>query len=348
MVKLTSLSSCAGCAAKLGPQELSNILSKLDPIEDPRLLVGTSTGDDAAVYKLDDDNALVQTVDFFTPIVDDPYTYGQIAATNALSDVYAMGGKPLTALNIVGIPEDKVTPDIVLEILKGGAEKVKEAGALLAGGHSIKAQEPLYGLSVTGIIHPQKILDNASAKDGDLLILTKPLGTGIITTALKREKASPGQVEEAIRSMTTLNRVGQILSERDLVNGMTDVTGFGLFGHLHEMALASNLEAEIEFEAVPVMKGVGDLIKNDCVPGGTRSNYKHARGFVQWENEFQDDEKIILADAQTSGGLLISIKKEKRNEVSDLLKKDGALTLSVIGHLNSGKRGFIRVRRKIS
>src|SRR3990172_83905 len=236
MIKLTSLSSCAGCAAKLGPKDLANLLSQLAPVEDPRLLVGTKTGDDAAVYQLDEERALVQTVDFFTPIVDDPYTYGQIAATNAISDVYAMGGVPLTALNIIGIPEDKVTPEVTLEILKGGADKVKESGALLVGGHSIRAQEPIYGLSVTGIIHPKKVLANASAKEGDFLILTKPLGTGVITTAIKREKAKSQQVEEAVRSMTTLNRVGHLLSKKELVNGMTDVTGFGLLGHLHGMA----------------------------------------------------------------------------------------------------------------
>ncbi|MCH7761037.1 selenide, water dikinase SelD [candidate division TA06 bacterium] len=345
MIKLTSLSSCAGCASKLGPKDLENILSKLSPVEDPRLLIGSNTSDDAAVYQLDEERALVQTVDFFTPIVDDPYTYGQIAATNALSDVYAMGGTPLTALNIVGIPEDKVTPDVALEILKGGADKVKEAGALLVGGHSIRAQEPIYGLSVTGIVHPKKVLSNASAKEGDLLILTKPLGTGVITTAIKREKAAPDQVEEAVRSMTALNKVGHLLSERSLVNGMTDVTGFGLLSHLHEMTTASHLEAEIDFEAVPVMDGVFDLIRNGCVPGGTRSNFDHATDFVEWEDGFQDEEKLILADAQTSGGLLISVSKEKEKEVLDLLQKEGTLASAVIGRMDSGEGGRIRVKR---
>lgn len=345
MIKLTSLSSCAGCAAKLGPKDLAELLSQLAPVEDPRLLVGTKTGDDAAVYQLDEERALVQTVDFFTPIVDDPYTYGQIAATNALSDVYAMGGIPLTALNIVGIPEEKVTTDVALEILKGGADKVKEAGALLVGGHSIRAQEPIYGLSVTGVIHPTKVLANATAKEGDILILTKPLGTGIITTAIKKEKASPRQVEEAVQSMTTLNKAGHLLSEKGFVNGMTDVTGFGLLGHLHGMAKASGLTAEIDFEEVSLMEGVLDLIQIGCVPGGTKSNYDFAKGFVKWEDSFKEDEKLILADAQTSGGLLLSVSEDKSDEVLKLLGEERTLASAVIGRMVSGKNGVIRVYR---
>jgi selenide,water dikinase len=333
-IRLTTLSSCAGCAAKLPQAKLAQVLRDLPGIADERLLVGASTSDDAAVYQLNAEQALVQTVDFFTPIVDDPFLYGQIAATNSLSDVYAMGGRPLTAMNLLGLP-DEVELDIAHTILRGGAEKVQEAGCLLAGGHSIRIPEPVYGLSVTGLVHPGRVLTNAGGRAGDILVLTKPLGTGIITTALKREKGTLELEAAATRSMCTLNTPGAVIAERGLVRAATDITGFGLLGHLGSLCRSSGVSAVIHAAQVPALHpGVMELIAGGCVPGGTKNNLAHAESFTDFANA-TPDMRYFLADAQTSGGLLLCVPPQNLDETMAILGEQNTLCRTVIGKLTA-------------
>ena len=315
------------------------------PPRDPRLLVGSDTADDAGVYRLSATTALVQTVDFFTPIVDDAFTYGQIAATNSLSDVYAMGGRPLTAMNVMGVPTDVVTPDIIAAILRGGAAKVHEAKCALVGGHTIRNPEPVYGLSVTGLVHPKRIIANSAARAGDLLVLTKPLGTGIITTGIKRGICPPALAKTAIRSMSTLNTPGADLAERGWVKAGTDVTGFGLLGHLGSMCKSSGVSAELNAGALPVLgKGVWKLIADDCIPGGTRQNLETAEAFTEWGSAVTGAQKILLADAQTSGGLLLCVAPKRLDDVMGLLKRQRTLCAVVIGRIVRRAKARICVR----
>jgi selenide,water dikinase len=294
--------------------------------------VGALTSDDAGVYEMRDDCALVQTVDFFTPIVDDPYTYGQIAAANALSDVYAMGGRPVTAMNLLGVPIEKLSPEVIAEILRGGADKVREAGCALIGGHTIKNPEPIFGLAVTGFVHPKKIMTNANGRAGDLLVLTKPLGTGIVTTAIKRGLAADAIVDSALNAMRQLNTAGAEVAEKGFVRCATDVTGYGLLGHLANICRGSNVGAEILRRDVPVLGDeVFDLIKKGCVPGGTRDNLAAAEAIVRW-GETPDAWRIVLSDAQTSGGLLLCVAPSELAAVAAILKTHGALA-QVIGQL---------------
>jgi selenide,water dikinase len=296
------------------------------------------------VVRLDAKRALVQTVDFFTPIVDEPFAYGQIAAANSLSDVYAMGGRPLTALNLLGLPDDIVPPEVVRKILRGGAAKVKEAGCLLVGGHSIKNPEPFYGLSVTGLVHPRRIIANDQARPGDLLVLTKPLGTGIVSTGIKRGIVSSTLARRTEKNMRALNSVGAVLGERGLVRAGTDVTGFGLLGHLASMCRSSRVSAEIEFERVPAIgPGVFDLIKQDCIPGGSRKNLQTANAITTW-HAVPDPIRLLLADAQTSGGLLLCVAERRLDQVLTLLKKHRTLCAAVIGRINKSKQPHIGVR----
>ncbi len=296
-------------------------------------MVGSATGDDAGVYRLDRDRALVQTVDFFTPIVDDAFIYGQIAAANALSDVYAMGGRPLTALNIMGIPTEIVPPRVIAAILRGGATKAGEAGCAIVGGHTFRNPEPVYGLSVTGLVSPRRMITNAAAKPGDVLILTKALGTGIITTGIKRGLTSPALARRAIRSMRQLNFIGAELAERGWVRAGTDVTGFGLLGHLGSLCLASGAGAEIDAKRLPVLsKEVFALIEKDCVPGGSRQNLETANAITDWGSATLP-QKILLTDAQTSGGLLLCVPKKQIDPVLDLLQSHGALSTAIIGKI---------------
>jgi selenide,water dikinase len=302
-------------------------------VRDPNLLVGAATADDAGVYRIDRKRALVQTVDFFTPIVDDPFVYGQIAAANALSDVYAMGGRPLTAMNLMGVPTDVVPLKVINTILRGGAVKVKEARCALVGGHTIRNPEPVYGLAVTGLVNPRRMITNAGARPGDWLILTKPLGTGIVTTGIKRALASRGTVRKAVASMCALNVVGAELAERGLVSAGTDVTGYGLLGHLGSMCRASGVGAEIAASRVPVLSNeVFELIKQDCIPGGSRENLKTADEFTEWHRP-TEAQKILLADAQTSGGLLLCVRPRLLNDVLKVLKKGRTLCAKVIGRI---------------
>ena len=298
----------------------------------PNLLVGTKTSDDAAVYKLSEDLAVVLTVDFFPPIVDDPFIFGQIAAANSLSDVYAMGAKPIAALNVVGFPSD-LDMSILGEILKGGASKALEAGIVIAGGHSVVDAEPKYGLSVTGIVKPGSQTANSTSKPGDLLLLTKPIGTGIITTAGKQKKVGAEVLENAITIMAALNKSASESMISVGVNACTDVTGFGLLGHLREMMEGSGLGARIYKSKVPVIEGTMDLLKQGIVPGGTMRNLDSLKSTVCWDKEISENDKILLSDAQTSGGLLISVNPNKADKLQQSLSETGTLSNQIIGEV---------------
>jgi selenide,water dikinase len=320
----------------LSQKALAQVLRRLPRApRDPNLLVGSLTADDAGVYRLPfaPGTALVQTVDFFTPIVDDPFTYGRIAATNALSDVYAMGGRPLTALALLGVPVETVPDEVIVEILRGGAAVARSARCALLGGHTIRNPEPIYGLAVTGVINPKKVLTNARAQPGDLLVLTKPLGTGIVTTALKRGLCSQALEEKAVRVMMRLNTVGAELAEAGLVRAATDVTGYGLLGHLGSMCGASGAGAEIEAAAVPALSPeIFRLIEQGCVPGGSRQNLETANEWTEWQG-VDPGRQALLADAQTSGGLLLCVPPRHRDAVMALLKRRRTICAAEVGRI---------------
>jgi selenide,water dikinase len=273
---------------------------------DPSVLVGPETCDDAAVYRLTDELALVLTVDYFTPIVDDPYAFGQIAAANSLSDVYAMGARPILMLSIVGFPRDRLPLGILGEVLKGGAEKAREAGVSVAGGHSIDDPEPKIGYVVAGLVHPARVWRNVGARPGDDLVLTKPIGTGIVSTAIKKGAAPAAAVDAAIRAMTALNRAAAEAAARVPVHAVTDVTGFGLLGHLHEMTAGSGVGARIGAGRIPLLPGVLDLAVAGMVPGGTKRNLKATAGVTRWDPAIPEPLRTVIGDAQTSGGLLVA------------------------------------------
>lgn len=308
------------------------MLRQLPTINDPNLLVGISTGDDAAVYKMNDDMAIISTVDFFPPIVDDPFKFGEIAATNALSDVYAMGGKPIIALNIVGFPVD-LPHDILGEILKGGASKAEEAGVLIVGGHTVDDAEPKYGMSVTGVVNPGKQVTNAGAQPGDALVLTKPIGTGIITTAGKQERVSADTLDRAVAIMGELNRKASEAMMHVGVNACVDITGFGLLGHLRLIAQGSGVSAKVSVEAIPVIEGVSELLDMGIAPGGTHRNLESLDGVVDWHTNITERTRILLADAQTSGGLLMSVAPDKLDTLLTALADAGVETRAVIGEI---------------
>jgi len=292
-------------------------------------------------FRTSSDTALVQTVDFFTPIVDDPFAYGQIAAANSISDVFAMGGRPLTALNIIGFPTETVSPKTVSAILRGGMAKAAEAGCSIMGGHSIRNPEPIYGLAVTGIVDTRRIMTNAKARPGDILVLTKPIGTGIATTAIKRGLASRGLERKVIRLMGHLNSVGAVLAKADLVRAATDITGFGLLGHLASLCRASAVSADVDPEAVPVISSeITSLIKRNCVPDGTRQNLYATTVVVDWRNS-SDEQRIVLTDAQTSGGLLLCVAEAKLNKVLAILRKERTPGAAVIGKIVARRRGAL-------
>ena len=295
--------------------------------------MGTETSDDAAVYQLTEELAVVQTVDYITPVVDDPYSCGAVAAANSLSDVYAMGGRPIFALNLVGFPSDKLPLHVLSAILQGGADKAKEAGAPIVGGHSIDDPEPKYGLVVTGLVHPKKILTNARAQVGDDLILTKPLGIGIITTGIKRERVSRETMEQAVHVMTTLNKTAAEAMVEVGVDACTDVTGFGLLGHLHEMTSGSGVGARISLKEVPVLSDAWRLVKDGVCPGGTKRNRQALEGKVTWAPEITEESQLVLCDAQTSGGLLIAVSKEKSSQLVKRLQAAETLAAARIGEI---------------
>ncbi|NVO21030.1 MAG: selenide, water dikinase SelD [Bacteroidetes bacterium] len=344
-IKLTHYSHGLGCGCKIRPQYLEKILEGLPVSDDPDLLVGTGSKDDAAVYRINEHQAIVQTVDFFTPIVDDPYDFGAIAATNAISDIYAMGGKPLFALNIVAFPSKKLPASILDQILKGASDKAAEAGISIVGGHSIDDEEPKFGMTVTGIINPTRILKNNNAKVGDVLILTKPIGTGIISTAIRQEIATPESMEEAVGWMKTLNRDAAEILEQFPVNTCTDVTGFGLLGHLSEITIGSGVNAEIYYSKVPFMNSIKIFAEAGAVSGGTKGNYEYYSAWVEWDEKLDQIERYMLSDAQTSGGLLAAIPEDYSEKLLAALKNKGVHSASVIGKIVSSGNGKIITRK---
>jgi selenide,water dikinase len=319
-------------------------LRQLPQYPNRNVLVGSATADDAGVFRLDRDRALVQTTDFFTPIVDDPFAYGQIAAANALSDIFAMGGRPLCALNLMGMPNDLVSSKTIATILRGGLEKAREVGCAIIGGHTIRNPEPIYGLAVTGIVSPKKMLTNARAKPGDLLVLTKPLGTGIITTGMKRGLTSRKLGTKVIQLMSQVNTIGAELAERGLVRAATDVTGFGLLGHLASMCRASGVSAMIDAsEALAINDEVFHLIAQDCVPGGTKQNLKTADAVTNW-GKTPATLRLLLTDAQTSGGLLLAVPGRKVKSVLALLEDRHTPARTVIGRITPRRTQLIAVK----
>ena len=321
------------------------MLRHLPPIDDARVLVGTGTADDAAVYQISPDLAIVQTVDFFTPVVDEPYVFGAIAAANSLSDIYAMGARPAFALNIVGFPSTTLSLEILGDILRGGSDKVREAGIHILGGHSIDDPEPKYGLAVTGFIHPDQLVTNAGCQPGDRLVLTKPLGIGIITTGIKRQQVSEVTTQRAIEVMAALNAGAAAAMAEVGVHAATDVTGYGLLGHLREMILGAELSATIHLPEVPVLPEAWDLAERGIVPGGTQRNLAAVRPSVTWDAGLSEIEQLVLADAQTSGGLLIAVAPDKTDALIEALRSRGTLAAAVVGSLDAGAPGEIRVVR---
>ncbi|MEA2146499.1 MAG: selenide, water dikinase [Solirubrobacteraceae bacterium] len=334
-VALTSLSHGAGCGCKLPAAAIGPLLQGLVLPSNPNVLVGFETSDDAGVYRLRDDLALVQTVDFFTAIVDDPFDFGAIAATNALSDIYAMGATPVSALNLVAFSLADLGGEVLLEILRGAAKVASQAGVAILGGHSIEDAEPKFGLAVTGTVHPDEILTNAGGRPGDALVLTKPLGAGTVSTALKRG-IDGASLAEAVAVMTTLNRDASLAARAAGAHALTDVTGFGLLGHLHELAAASGVAAEIEAAQVPAITGVLDLLADPsegAVAGGTRRNRAHAEEFSAFAASVPEAQRWLVCDAMTSGGLLAAVAPERAAEIPG----------TVIGRLVEGDAGTISV-----
>jgi selenide,water dikinase len=331
---LTSLSHGAGCGCKLPAAAIGPLLERLTPAADPNVLVGFGTSDDAGVYRVRDDLAIVQTVDFFTPIVDDPFDFGRIAAANALSDIYAMGATPLSALNLVAFSLSELGEDVLVEILRGGAAIASEAEVAIVGGHSIEDAEPKFGMAVTGVVHPDEVITNSGARPGDALVLTKPLGAGALSTAIKRGLEAP--LETAIAVMATLNRDASAAARAADAHAMTDVTGFGLLGHLHELAAGSGLAAELDAETVPAIRGVLELLADEdenSVAGGTRRNRAHAEAFSSFASWVPAARRWLVCDAMTSGGLLVALDPDRTAEVPG----------PVIGRLVEGQPGTIAV-----
>jgi selenide,water dikinase len=332
-MRLTSLSHGAGCGCKIPAAALSAVVAGLPPAGDPNVLVGFGTADDAGVYRVRDDLALVHTADFFTPIVDDPYDFGRIAATNALSDVYAMGATPLTALNLVAFPLETLGVEVLRAILAGGAAACAAAGVALVGGHSIDDPEPKYGLSVTGVVDPSAVLTNAGGLAGDALVLTKPVGAGAVATALKRGLDGV-QLAAAVEVMTTLNAEAAIAARAAGAHALTDVTGFGLLGHLHELAVASGLAAEVSAAAVPALPGVLALMRGEtAIAGGTRRNRAWAEGFATFDEGVPSELRWLVCDAMTSGGLLAAVPAERAAGVPG----------AIVGRLVAGLPGALHV-----
>jgi selenide, water dikinase len=333
-VRLTTLSHGAGCACKVPAALLAPLVAALPQPSDPNLIVGVSTSDDAGVYRLRDDLALVQTVDFFTPIVDDPYDFGRIAATNALSDVYAMGGRPVSALNLVAWSVPDLGAETLADVLRGGSDVARSAGVAIVGGHTIDDPEPKYGLAVTGVVHPDEVLTNAGGRVGDALVLTKPLGAGAVTTSLKKGLVSDGVLAAAVEVMTELNAGAAAAARAAGAHAMTDVTGFGLLGHLHELALASEVSTLVQAGAVPAIPGALELLADDrAVAGGSANNRRYAEEFATFESVVDEVHRRLVTDAMTSGGLLVAVDPSRAGELP------GAL----IGRLVDGEPGTIRV-----
>jgi selenide,water dikinase len=323
---------------------LTQVLRHLVPYEDPAVLVDASTSDDAAVYQLDDERALVATVDFFTPVVDDPYDFGRIAAANALSDIYAMGARPRFALNLVGFPRDLLGSGMLEEIVRGGGDIALEAGIAVIGGHSVDDPEPKFGMCVIGDARPDQIVRNSGARVHDVLVLTKPIGTGIIATAVKRGTAEDEVIRLAVDSMTALNRGAAEAMLRVGVSAATDVTGFGLLGHLHNLARASGVAAEIRADAVPLLPGAAELAATGAIPAGTRRNLDDSAPYVTWAGPFTELQQLLLCDAQTSGGLLIAVAADRAEMLIAELRAEQTPIAEIVGDVVAGTPGAITVR----
>jgi len=336
-IKLTSFSHGGGCGCKIAPGVLSEILKKSSGFPVPKeLMVGIETADDAAVYKLNDEQALIATTDFFMPIVDDPYDFGRIAATNAISDVYAMGGTPIMALALVGMPINKLPLETIGKITEGGAAVCLEAGIPIAGGHTIDSVEPIYGLVVMGLVHPSKVKRNADARAGDVLILGKPLGVGVLSAALKKDKLDAEGYAAMIANTTKLNKPGKALAQLDGVHALTDVTGFGLLGHLLELARGAGLTAELEMDRIPLLPGVEQLVHDGYFTGASGRNWDAYGHDVELGAGVEETGRILLSDPQTSGGLLVSCDPGSVDEVLALFRRDGFDYAAVIGRMVEG------------
>jgi selenium donor protein len=342
-IRLTKYTHGLGCACKLRPQALERILQSLPKLDNENVLVGTDSADDAAVYRLRDDLVIVQTVDFFTPIVDDPYHFGAIAAANALSDIYAMGAKPLFALNIVGFPSNRLPMSVLQRILQGAQDKAKEAGIVIIGGHTVDDTEPKFGLAVTGVVHPTKVLRNDTARVGDKLILTKPIGLGIVATALKRRVAGEEVTQRAIEIMSTLNSAAADVMANFDVSACTDVTGFGLLGHLREMTIGSDVDAAIIASQTPIIEAALEFIQAGIIPGGTENNLDYVSASVKWDSSISRNQKYLLADAQTSGGLLIAVDASQAEKLLAELHAAGVSDAAIIGEISNEGSGIISV-----
>ncbi len=342
-VRLTKYTHGLGCACKLRPQELERVLAQLPRATDANVIIGTESSDDAAVYRLNDELAIVQTVDFFTPVVDDPYDFGAIAAANSLSDIYAMGGRPIFALSVVGFPSQRLPVAVLGRILQGAADKAREAGIDIIGGHTVDDTEPKFGLAISGLIHPDRILANNRARVGDALILTKPIGTGIISTAIKRGLATAESARRVTAIMSTLNRAaGESLAGFD-VSACTDVTGFGLLGHLKEMVVGSGVTARITASRVPLIEAVRDYAMAGAIPGGSENNLDYVAPFVERLDSIAPVTRLILADAQTSGGLLIAVAPQQSESLLAKLKQNGVSEAAQIGEIVELSKGKIVV-----
>ncbi|MFN2242851.1 MAG: selenide, water dikinase SelD [Anaerolineae bacterium] len=342
-IKLTHYTHGLGCACKLRPQALEEVLAHLPLPQDAAVLVGIDTADDAAVYRLSDETAIVQTVDFFTPIVDDAYWFGAISAANSLSDIYAMGARPLFALNIVGFPSNRLPMRVLERILQGAQDKAAEAGVSIIGGHTVDDTEPKYGLAVTGVVHPDRVLRNSTARPGDALVLTKPLGTGIIATAVKRGLADEAAAREAAELMATLNRAAAEAMLEVGAHACTDITGFGLLGHLREMAAGSGVDVTLHAGAVPTLDAAWPFAAADVVPGGTLNNLAYVEEQVTFAPEVSRVAQLILADAQTSGGLLISLAADRAEVLLAALRDRGVASAALIGEVTGTGTGQITV-----
>jgi cysteine desulfurase NifS/selenium donor protein len=340
-VKLTQFTHGLGCACKLRPQDLEQVIRDLKVAVSPDILVGPETSDDAAVFRINDDTALVETVDFFTPVVDNPYDFGAIAAANALSDIYAMGGDPLFALNIAAFPAKRLSLEVLKEILRGAQDKAAEAGISILGGHTIEDNEPKYGMVVTGRVHPGRIWTNSNARPGAVLVLTKPLGTGVYSTALKRGLLLSDQASLLISTMAALNKAAAGVLRDFHVQACTDVTGFGLLGHLLEMTKASGADAEIHAASVPLLPQLMDLLAAGVVPGGTKNNLAFTGPWIDWPEPFDELKKLALCDAQTSGGLLAAIPEEEADAVMEALRRGGIPGAALIGRIT--RKGIGRI-----
>ena len=343
-IPLTKLVENAGCASKINQKDLKKVLSGLPKISDPRVLVSADTCDDAGVFQMSEELALVQSVDVFTPCVDDPYTFGQVAAANSLSDIYAMGGKPLTALSIIGFPVETLSYKIMNKILQGGIDKMREAGVVVIGGHSLKDSEITFGFAVTGEVNPKRIITNNKARPGDVLVLTKPIGTGVIGFASQIGKASALHLNAVSKSMAELNRVSSEVMVEMGVTAATDVTGFGLAGHLSEIVIQSGVTAEVYVDCLPIFDGVLELIQEGVISGAIERNREYASQFVTVEDGVTEEMEHVFYDPQTSGGLLIAIRGERGEELVSRLKEKGIEHAAIIGKVISKSEGKIFLR----